>query len=398
MRLSIVISFVLALILAGLAVVGARNWLALERQQITDSIPAFTRDDDGKPKHTIVVAAEQISFGERLIPNKLREIEWASDVLPQGSFTTVGDLVIDDSEENARFALTTMSVGEPILSNKVTIPGQRAKLSTALTPGMKAVSIRVNDVLGVAGFVLPGDRVDILLTRGKAGESFVDVLLQGVKVLAIDQIADDRKDQPSVVRTVTFEVNTEEAQKLVLAANVGTLSLALRNVASNDVEQTDRMTLVELSDADVSEALARENLQRIREEAEKAKEEASLAREELLKMQAEADKAAEEARLAVGQSVDEASQQRLDELETLLKNISEGISVRLEGVEEKIQSQEPVIVEKEVVVERVVEKPVVVSPPKKSTIGVIRNGNRAEYKVGRAEADEFSQGSAEAKQ
>ncbi|MYM55284.1 Flp pilus assembly protein CpaB [Thalassovita mangrovi] len=400
MRLSVVISFILALILAGLAVVAARNWLALERQQITASAPAVLRKDEDKPKNTIVVAAEQISFGERLIPNKLREIEWAAQVLPQGSFATIEDLVVDDSEENARFALTSMSVGEPILSNKVTIPGQRAKLSTSLTPGMKAVSIRVNDVLGVAGFVLPGDRVDILLTRGQSGETFVDVLLQGVKVLAIDQIADDRKDQPSVVRTVTFEVSTEEAQKLVLAGNVGTLSLALRNVASTDVEQPERLTLNDLSDADVAQALARENLARVQEEAEKARQEASQAREELLKMQAEAEKAVEEARLQAAETRDEASQQRLDELEALLKNISEGISTRLEGVEQKIDSQEPVIVEKEVVVERPVEAPVptVAAPPKKSTIGVIRNGNRDEYKVEHSVADAFAQGGAEASQ
>ena len=85
---------------------------------------------------------------------------------------------------------------------------------------MKAVSIRVNDVLGVAGFVLPGDRVDIMLTRSdKAVGTYTDVLLQGVKVLAIDQTADDRADKPSVARTVTFEVSTQEAQKLTLAAN-----------------------------------------------------------------------------------------------------------------------------------------------------------------------------------
>ena len=433
MRLSVVLSFVLALILAGLAVLAARNWLAAERQQIVSSVPEVTQSESGKPKNTVVVAAEQIGFGERLIPNKVREIEWAGDIVPQGGFTKIEELIIDDSEENARFALTTIQVGEPVLSSKVTVPGQRAKMSTALTPGMKAISIRVNDVLGVAGFVLPGDRVDVLLTRGSGGSAFVDVLLQGVKVLAIDQIADDRKDQPSVVRTVTFEVNTEEAQKLVLAGNVGTLSLALRNVASSDIEQIDRVTLGDLSEADVAEDLIRANLKKLQEAAERAKaeteqarsvllnvqemseqarqdlldeqqrteqekiqieqdrlallqmqaeleqarEEAKREREELLKMQEEAAKAMEEARLASEKSLDEASQQRLDELEALLKSLSVGISERLEGVEQKIQPQEPVIVEKPVVV----EVPVVTMPREKSTIGVIRNGKRAEYKV-----------------
>ncbi|MGO7388837.1 Flp pilus assembly protein CpaB, partial [Rhizobium ruizarguesonis] len=91
--------------------------------------------------------------------------------------------------------------------------------------------------LGVAGFVRPSDRVDVLLTRvvrEPAGndQTFVDVLLQGVKVLAVDQTADERKDEPSVVKTVTFEVTTDEAQRLTLGSSIGTLSLALRNIAS----------------------------------------------------------------------------------------------------------------------------------------------------------------------
>jgi len=139
-----------------------------------------------------------------------------------------------------------------ILPGKVTTPGQRAKLSTAITPGMRAVSISVNDVLGVAGFVLPGDRVDVMLTRNDGTGPFVDVLLQGVRVVAIDQTADDRADQPSVVRTVTFEVSTDEAQKLTLAANIGTLSLALRNIGAGEMQKTDRVTVVDLNSADSS--------------------------------------------------------------------------------------------------------------------------------------------------
>jgi pilus assembly protein CpaB len=116
---------------------------------------------------------------------------------------------------------------------------------------MKAVSIRVNDVLGVAGFVRPSDRVDVLLTRvvrGPAGndQSLVDVLLQGVKVLAVDQTADERKDEPSVVKTVTFEVTTDEAQRLTLGSSIGTLSLALRNIASSSIEQTRQITVADL--------------------------------------------------------------------------------------------------------------------------------------------------------
>ena len=191
---------------------------------------------------------------------------------------------------------------------------------------MKAVSIRVNDVLGVAGFVLPGDRVDVMLTRkvtSKTGdeESYVDVLLQGVKVLAVDQVADDRKDQPSVVKTVTFEVSTEEAQQLTLAANVGTLSLALRNVASAGVEETKPVTLADLGGGVAAETLKAE--------------------------------------------MSDEAKERLGSLEKKLADLLN-------------RKPEQVVVEKEVVV----EKPVVVEPaePKFMVIGVTRNSGRQEYR------------------
>ena len=352
MRFSTVVSFLIAVILAGLAVYGAQTWLASERQSFAETFRSQLVEEEVAPERSIVVASESISFGEIIDGTKVREIEWASEFMPEGSFSNVSDLVIGTDDDNARFALTSIQFGEPILLSKVTAPGQRAKLSTALTPGMKAISIRVNDVLGVSGFVLPGDRVDVLLTRRGGGGSFVDVLLQGVKVLAIDQTTDDRKDKPSVVRTVTFEVNTLEAQKLTLAANVGTLSLALRNVASSAFENIERVRVGDLSDTDIAEDLI--------DAASKAEN---------------GDAAGPD-----------PSIERMEKLEQLLKSLSEGMSAQIQGVEEKINSQEPVIVEKEVVVEKVVErKPII---PISSTVGVIRNGTRNEYKVKDGSAEE----------
>lgn len=337
MRSSTLISLLIALVLAGVAVFGARTWLNEERQRIFTEAAVDKPAEETAPKNTIVVANETLEFGERITRDKLREIEWASDVTPRGSYTKIPDLVVSDAEEDARFVIATMEPGEPILSTKITEPGQRAKLSTSLTPGMKAMSIRVNDVNGVAGFVLPGDRVDVLLTRAsrRDGGGFVDVLLQGVKVLAIDQIADDRKDQPSVVRTVTFEVNTEEAQKLILGANVGTLSLALRNIASTDVEQSRRVTLTDLGEMDIAEDL-----------------------------------------------IPDPEAERLSTLESMLKGFTEGMDQRMQNVEQSLQNQEPVVIEKEVVKEVQVPAPVVrPTRPSQTTVGVIRNGRRDEYRV-----------------
>jgi pilus assembly protein CpaB len=103
--------------------------------------------------------------------------------------------------------------------------------------------------LGVAGFVLPGDRVDVMLTRNMKEGRVTDILLQNVKVLAIDQISDDRKDDAKVSNTVTFEVDTVDAQKLALATGIGILSLALRSAGSVDAAQPRRVTLGDLNPA-----------------------------------------------------------------------------------------------------------------------------------------------------
>ena len=343
MRLSTIASFLIATVLAGVAVFGARNWLATERQSFATQLRQQVTQVDATPERTIVVATEAISFGERIDSTKVREIEWASNFVPEGSFEKIDGLIVGETDDTARFALTNLSPGEPILETKVTIPGQRAKLSTALTPGMKAISIRVNDVLGVAGFVLPGDRVDVLLTRGRRGEeSYVDVLLQGVKVLAIDQTSDEDKDQPSVVRTVTFEVGTIEAQKLVLGGNVGTLSLALRNLASTGIEMNERVTTADLNDIDVAE--------------------------DLLPKLPEAEVVTPDPALA-----------RFTSMEQLLKNLYTDTSEQMQVLEDKLNAQEPVIVEREVIVERFVEREPVI--PQKRTVVVIRNGRHDEYKV-----------------
>jgi pilus assembly protein CpaB len=142
--------------------------------------------------------------------------------------------------------LSAIETNEPVLAAKVTGPGQRATLSAMIADGMRAVTIRVNDVDGVAGFVLPGDRVDVALTRQADKANTNDVVLQGVKVLAIDQTADDRTDKPAIARAVTLEVNAADAQKLALSSTVGTLSLMLRRAGEAKAADTRRVTLSDL--------------------------------------------------------------------------------------------------------------------------------------------------------
>nr|WP_292574723.1 Flp pilus assembly protein CpaB [Mesorhizobium sp.] len=232
---------VLAGVFGVLAVVLANIWLANQRSALAQS--------NGVQASTIVVAAMPLKFGDTLSADKLREIAWPAGAIPTGAFRTTKDAL---SGNETRQALQAIGANEPVLATKITGPGQRATLSAVLGEGMKAVSIRVNDVLGVAGFVFPGDRVDILLTRtvrtdGGPDKSFVDVLLQSIKVLAIDQVADESKDSPTVAKAVTVEVSTKDAQKLTLAAGAGQLSLALRQAAANKGETTERVTLSDLT-------------------------------------------------------------------------------------------------------------------------------------------------------
>jgi pilus assembly protein CpaB len=191
---------------------------------------------------TIVVASKPLRFGNELGSLSLKEIAWPEDAVPAGAFAKIADVMAN----GRRVVLTAIEANEAILSSKITGAGQRATLSATLADGMKAVTIRVNDVEGVAGFVLPGDRVDVALTRQMDKAATTDVVLQNTRVLAIDQTADERNDKPSVVKAVTLEVDTAAAQKLALAASVGTLSLMLRKAGEVVAETTRRITLGDL--------------------------------------------------------------------------------------------------------------------------------------------------------
>jgi len=181
------------------------------------------------PTATVVVASRPIELGEAIGPGMLKTQPWPADAVPPGAFRSAGELV----SARARVALAPIAANEPILPHRVSGPGGRATLSNVVRTGMRAAAIRVDDVLGVAGFVLPGDFVDVLVTRreGDGPDSVMrsDLLLEGVRVLAVDQTASERKNDPMVAKAATVEVTPAQAQKLALAGQVGTLSLALRS-------------------------------------------------------------------------------------------------------------------------------------------------------------------------
>lgn len=185
----------------------------------------------------IAVARVPLEYGATLTSENIRMVSWPATSMPAGAFRSPKGLYGSEP----RIVLRPIEPGEPILPGKITGFGGRASLSELLETDMRAVAVRVNDVAGVAGFVLPGDRVDVLLTRtpkldGEAGEvePVTDILLQNVGVLAIDQSPNEKKTDPTVGKTATLTVDQQGAQKLALAGQVGTLSLALRNAANQD--------------------------------------------------------------------------------------------------------------------------------------------------------------------
>ena len=200
------------------------------------------------PIAIVVVASRDLLRGDVLRADALTEMRWPANSVPEGAFASIADILGDGSDE--RRVRRSMVSGEPVLAEKVSGFGGRDTLGETLAPGKRAFSVRVNDVSGVAGFLLPGDRVDILLTRqlddGGNRNLATDVILQNVVVLAIDQLKDEQREQPQVARTATVEVTPEEAQKLALAMQVGNLSLALRNVVAIEPVATDRIGVSDL--------------------------------------------------------------------------------------------------------------------------------------------------------
>jgi pilus assembly protein CpaB len=240
-RKSTIVMIAFAVMFGLLAVFVAQTWLNSAAEQRMKSLEANNK----KPvsTRTIVVAAKPLRFGNEVTAEHLREVPWPEGSLTGGSFAKVADVMTGGK----RVALSAIEPEEPVLRSKITGPGQRATLSAMIRDGLKAVTIRVNDVDGVGGFVLPGDHVDISLTRQiDKGNATSEVVLQNVRVLGIDQMADERLEKPSVVKAVTLEVDVVGAQKLSLAASVGSLSLMLRKAGEAENQHSRRITLSDL--------------------------------------------------------------------------------------------------------------------------------------------------------
>jgi len=185
--------------------------------------------NQGGEKGRIAVANTDIELGGRISPEMIRLADWPEGSVPSGAFGESGKL-------EGRVVLVSIQRGEPITEGRLAPIGTKGGLSAVVPQGKRAMTVRVNDVVGVAGFALPGTFVDVMVnTQDEGGQrndrdhSISKIVLERILVLAVAQEADRDSTKPKVVNAVTLEVTPKDAELLDLARSVGTLSLVLRN-------------------------------------------------------------------------------------------------------------------------------------------------------------------------
>lgn len=196
-------------ILGIVAAVLANNWAA-------------SRLSGGQDEQPVVVAALEIPFGQRIDDVHVKVVPWPKHNVPSGTFSTI-------AEVEGKVASQRLVPGEPLLKVRIVDSLEGTSLAAMVDPEKRAVTVRVNDVIGVAGFLLPSNRVDVLASRKINDRAHTEVLIEDLRVLAVDQIASPDKDKPVLVRAVTLEVTPKQAGLLVNATVEGTVQLALRN-------------------------------------------------------------------------------------------------------------------------------------------------------------------------
>ena len=195
----------------------------------------------GIASNKVVVAAVDIELGSRVNAQMLSTVDWPSGSVPAGSFGEIKAL--DD-----RVVKVGVVRGEPLIEGKLAPVGTQGGLSAVISSGKRAMTVRVNDVVGVAGFALPGNYVDVMVNaqqdkgRGEEASQISKTVLEKVLVLAVAQEANRDDTKPKVVSAVTLELSLEDSEKLDLARSVGTLSLVLRNQMDKTTVATGGIT------------------------------------------------------------------------------------------------------------------------------------------------------------
>lgn len=202
-----------SLLIGLVAVVLAARWISQQASLATTQV---------------VVASRDVDLGSVLNPSMMQIVTWPSGSIPDGAINDLNTL-------DGRVVKTSVLRGEPLLEAKLAPVGTKGGLSAVINEGKRAITVKVNEVIGVAGFALPGNHVDVMVnTQDTADKPISKIVLEQILVLAVAQEASRDETKPKVVNAVTLEVTPEEAEKLDLARSIGNLSLVLRNQIDKD--------------------------------------------------------------------------------------------------------------------------------------------------------------------
>lgn len=211
-RRSLIMIFV-SLALATAAALLASNWM-LDRAKLAQANRPATQG--------LLVTTRDLPAGTRLAPADVRLMQVLTADRPMGSFVSVDEVA-------GQIVNADLRAGELLLASRLTADVGGSALAALLSPKMRAVAVRVDDVVGVAGFVLPGNHVDVIATREEGRQTIANTLLSNVRVLAVDQQASADPGKPQVVRAVTLEVTPLGAEAIARARHQGSLQLSLRH-------------------------------------------------------------------------------------------------------------------------------------------------------------------------
>lgn len=252
MRIVFALILIIGMGLAGFAVYMAQGRFN-EYQSVLDSQRKALQKN--VPTVKVFVAARPLRYGERLTKEDVRAVAWPENAIPEGSFTEE-KVLFDADESKMRVVLRAMEKDEAIMAIKVTEPGEDAGVSSRLTKGMRAFTIRVDVASGVSGFLRPGDRVDVYWTGRVGDRDVTKLILEGIKLVAIDQMADEDRNNPVVARTVTAEVSPAVVASLVQTQATGKLLLSLRGAEDESLTgavEVDQNQLLGIADEVVTE-------------------------------------------------------------------------------------------------------------------------------------------------
>jgi len=212
-----ILALIVAVLSGLIAVFLANRWLSSR----PENEPLVIRET--VPSTEIVVAARDCEVGMLLSSDNLTLTEWPKASVPKGAFDNVAAV-------QGRVAVTRLKAGQPILSAELAAPGSGAGLVATIAKGKRAMAIRVDEVIGVGGFILPNSFVDVIAIDEKSGDKpTAHTLLERIEVLAIAQETYNEEGKPKVVKTVTLQVDPEQAKKLALQTHRGGVQLTLRN-------------------------------------------------------------------------------------------------------------------------------------------------------------------------